>query len=431
MKRSYAGNKLVMGFLGLFTIGAFAGVVIDRQRHSDAFMDNYRLEIEEIGNARRTQRFVASSDQQQLPRMQYFPVNSENRELINGDWIITRINDQFGEDIYNVFERAEDREREVIVSLDLIATSTVMIEDEEEQIFQISLLTEYNTIALFKRMPNGYELLEARKAVSAPAAVVNTSTATQDRGSDGPVLPAGLRIESDLNLVLERALHPSKSQHMLTGNAVSGEVSLVDGRIQDLRVSLRYENGGRDEVSIEFAEIGDGGQFEAFLDDAAQEAVFGIITNNGEDVYRIRFATGPLQGAMLNFVTDSKFDELADERYEEEDKLEEAQEFSYYRNNTEVIDQEKITQQTFAAQDERAQFQSQDYYGNERYEYEEHRDEDPYGTEAEYEDYYSDDSDNESEDYASIEEINERMPEIGFDFSSSRSVASVNEEASH
>lgn len=436
MKRSYSGNKLIMGLLGLMTIGAFAGVAIDRQRHSDAFMDQYRLQIEDVSPNHRTQRFVASAIDSEFPKMHYLPVNSENLERINGEWRITRINDQYGDDIYNIFESDEDRSREFIANFELISTSTVLINEDHEQVFQVSVLTDYNTIALFKRMEDGYELVEAKKVIEevvpAPSRVDSISSQS---ASQRPVLPAGLRVDHDVHLVLERALHPTRSSYMLTGHAVSGELSLIDGTINDMRVSLSYENGQRDDFHVDFAEINDGGQFEVFLEDAAIDVIHGIITNNGEGVYRVRFATGPLQGAMLNFVTDAKYDDLATERYEEEDQLEEAQQFenNYARGNTQVFDQQEIARNNQAAEESRAAYQEQ-YFEN---------DEDPYDTQEQYEQYYEDDyykddfaegeDDSVDEysddyDYYSMEEMNKRIEqEVGFDFSNDRSVASLNE----
>ena len=55
------------------------------------------------------------------------------------------------------------------------------------------------------------------------------------------------------------------------------------------------------------------------------EIVHGIITNNGQDAYRVRFATGPLQGAMLNFLSYEQLEIMQEREEEAKFKAEEAQ----------------------------------------------------------------------------------------------------------
>jgi hypothetical protein len=64
----------------------------------------------------------------------------------------------------------------------------------------------------------------------------------------------------------------------------------------------------------------DGGYFKAEVNG---EEVTGIIFNNGKDGYRMSFVTGPLAGAMLNFVTKEQFDRI--QEAEEEANREAAQ----------------------------------------------------------------------------------------------------------
>ena len=53
----------------------------------------------------------------------------------------------------------------------------------------------------------------------------------------------------------------------------------------------------------------DGGSFRA---DVGDEEVSGVVFNNGKDGYRLSFVTGPLAGAMLNFVTKEAIEEMQD-----------------------------------------------------------------------------------------------------------------------
>lgn len=397
-----------MALLGMSSLAVFAGGLVDWQIHSDQFMSEYQLEFVEVVDAKqRTQRFVASQDQDS-PRVLYLPVNEQNSALIDGRWEITRINDQSGVDLYNKYENRRDQETMVALDFRLIGTGKVILDEDPDQVYRVSLLSEYNTILLFKEMNQGYEIVEAKKIIELPSTSLDPSlTAGLPSGDEADVvLPEGLRMDRDVYLNLERALHPSQSEHMLVGHAVSGSVSLVDGTIQNLSVSLTYENGKRTEMAIDYAMISDGGQFEAYLDAAEQESVHGIITNNGEGVFRIRFATGPLQGAMLNFVTDMKLDEMAEERYEEEDAMVEAEEFNQqYGNNTQEFNQSRARERSENAEQSRAEQQ-------EVYDYA------PYDQESDID--YEGDYDRQ----AQIEMMNQKVEESGFNFGGERSLAS-------
>jgi hypothetical protein len=298
MKRTSGATRLLMITLSFSSVALFAGAMIDYHRHSDLFMDQFKLEVEEVSPMPRAQRIVASSVDYSGPRVLYIPLNEENSLYINQKWEITRINDKDGNDVFNKFENERDARVSMNLDFELIGTGTVRIDNDDLQVYKISLLTEYDTIALFKKMrDNGedkYEVVEARRIVAAPTqSNVLSDTVAQTSSSQGPILPAGLRLERDISLTLERALHPKRSQVMLMGSSVSGSVSIVDGVLQNFFVSLTYDNGTMEEFSIDSAEINDGGQFEATIDQKDDETAHGIITNNGgEGMYRIRFATG-------------------------------------------------------------------------------------------------------------------------------------------
>lgn len=440
MKRANGGSKLLMILLSFSSVALLAGAVIDYHKHSDVFMDQYKLDIQEVSVTPRAQRIVASSVDNNLPRVLYVPVNEQNSSYINQKWEITRINDMNGIDLYNKFENERDAQVQMNLDFELIGTGTVRIDNDDLQIYKISLLTPYDTIALFKRMggpdEDKYELVEARR-IKVEAVVVQDQV-TETSSGQGPILPAGLKLERDVNLTLERALHPKKSEVMMMGSSVSGGVSIVDGVLQNFFVSLTYDNGKTEEFSIDSAEINDGGQFEATIDQNDDQTVHGIITNNGgEGMYRIRFATGPLQGAMLNFVTDSKFDDMSASLYEEEDKIEEAGEFNQrYGDNTQVYNQEEVNRASQAAEMERASVQNIDYEATEKQEAVDYYYEAEDGfTDNANDDEYSDDqdqadkeyyNDEANEDYSKLE-LDEKVKRAGFDFAPQRAIASIKE----
>lgn len=263
-----------------------------------------------------TNRYVASRVHDfNSPAVKYLGVTAENKKKINGRWEVTRVIDSKGEAIYDSFKNKEDKKSIIIVDMELIATSTVSLDKDVNQVFKISILTEKNTIALFKTINGGYEILEAKKMM--PKAKSRAFKLSNNSKSLGPTVAEkketkkkGIRI-SDMDLYLESALNPLQSRNILNVKQVTGNLSVFDGSIQDFSASLNTGSAKEVNLDFSFAEIKDGGQFEA---EVSGEMATGIITNNGESSYKIRFATGPLQGAILTFVTQEKYD-LAQEKF--------------------------------------------------------------------------------------------------------------------
>lgn len=360
MKVKNMSHKLVASLLGLGSVMVFAGVVSDMRLHSDNFMDSLKIESATETGRINTTRFVASSNERELPAVQYLPYNNMNQDLINGKWEIRRIVDANSEVIFDRIGHYEDRDKSIKVDFDLVGTSTVMIDQDSSQVYKISLLTEFGTIALFKVMGDGYEILEAKKIVEK----VEVEQVQEVEKVEEAAKITGLRLDGNKDLVLERALHPSRTSQLLSGESVRGNVSLIDGNIENLSIALYYEKGQREEYEIAFAEINDGGMFEAMIHD---ETVHGIITNNGEGVFRIRFATGKLQGAMLNFVTQDKLNEIVEDEYVRDVEAEVTEEPANYYSNSEVYDQSQAHQVQLDfenARKEMSQTDAQDYQDN-------------------------------------------------------------------
>ncbi|MBT5094507.1 MAG: hypothetical protein HOM21_09710, partial [Halobacteriovoraceae bacterium] len=124
----------------------------------------------------------------------------------------------------------------------------------------------------------------------------------------------GLEVPHNVDLVLERALNPSVSKTVMKGTMVEGNATISPTEIIELSATISMGSSKEQDISLASAKINDGGQFEGEYDG---NMVTGIVTNNGQGGYRIRFATGPLQGTMLNFVTDEEFDKI--QTREEED----------------------------------------------------------------------------------------------------------------
>jgi hypothetical protein len=83
--------------------------------------------------------------------------------------------------------------------------------------------------------------------------------------------------------------------------------------LNSLSVDITNENGESQSIEIDTADLMDGGTFKAEVNG---EEVTGIIFNNGKDGYRMSFVTGPLAGAMLNFVTKAQFDKIQESEEE-------------------------------------------------------------------------------------------------------------------
>jgi len=217
---------------------------------------------------------------------------------INGEWEITRI---VGSDEVVKFDKLnniEDKNKSSKIVMRLINISKVELNNDPELVYDISLLSSFGTIAIFKKIGNGFEILEAKKV---------------------KVKEENVIVEGESHLVLERALNQAKSSKVLTGPDVSGEMILTKTSIEGLSVSITNTNGEVQNIEIASAQLLDGGSFKA---DVGDEEVSGVVFNNGKDGYRLSFVTGPLAGAMLNFVTqdelqriEAKDNENNDENY--------------------------------------------------------------------------------------------------------------------
>ncbi len=266
-------KKAIITILSLGSI-VLAGTLKDINSRSVSRVESFE---EMLPN----ERNVASDEALQKIALMYVPMNGDNFKKINANWEITRI---VGSDEIVAFDKLsnpEDAKKMIKVKLELIGTSLVRIDNDNDQVYRISLLSNFGTIALFKNMGKGFEIIEARILGRKK---VEGAVATSD----------------EVELVLERALNQSKSTKILTGTDVSGEMTLTKTQINGLTVELKNSNGETQNIDIGSADLMDGGSFKADVDG---EEVSGVVFNNGKDGYRLSFVTGPLAGAMLNFVT--------------------------------------------------------------------------------------------------------------------------------
>lgn len=277
-------KKAIISFLSVSSI-VLAGTIKDFHSRSEKLQNTAAIEKVLIP----VERNVASEAVSKVAQMN-LAATAENMKKINTVWEITRI---VGSDEVVAFDKlanSEDSKKSIKVPMELIGNGIVRVNKDSEQVYRVSLLSDFGTIALFKKMGNGYEILEAKRV-----AVAKEKTS--------------LIVNEEVELVLERALNQAKSTKVLAGNDISGQVSLSSKSITGLSVELRNPNGETQNIEIDTADLMDGGAFKA---DVSGEEVSGVVFNNGKDGYRISFVTGPIAGAMLNFVTKEQMEKIQD-----------------------------------------------------------------------------------------------------------------------
>lgn len=291
-------KNLMIAAFGTTAIVAF-GTVSDL--HTKSVEDN---EEEVAYVSEDIERNLASVVQTQGAKSLYLELNEINKRKINGEWQVVR----HVKNSKVVFDSSKG-DGSINAKFELINTSTVMVGGDKDQIFQVSIL-EGKKIALFKRLQNGYEILEARK-IDVKEELSNSDV--------------------EVELTLERVVLPENPGQILKNESIQGSVTFKAKELHNLTVAVQTIAGVEKNISINFAEIGDAG---AFTVDVDGEDVSGIFFNNGNDGFRMSFVNGPLAGAQLNFMTEEK---ISERKEEEEEKN--------YEQSFEEIEESKIVEQ--------------------------------------------------------------------------------------
>jgi hypothetical protein len=240
------------------------------------------------------ERSVASLEASKVAQMN-LPMNAENIKKINSSWEIARIVDADKTVAFDKFQNPEDAKKSIKIKMELVGNGIVRLNNDNQQVYRVSILSDFGTIAIFKKLGNGFEILEAKKIQEVAQA------------------PKALVVSEEVDLVLERALNQTKSNKVLVGDKVSGRLTLANKVLNSLSIELTNDNGEKQSIEIDSADLMDGGTFKAEVNG---EEVSGVIFNNGKDGYRMSFVTGPLAGAMLNFVTKEQFDKIQEQEEE-------------------------------------------------------------------------------------------------------------------
>ena len=314
--KTFSKTKMTLGLASLLSVAVVASVTFERSLYTNDFMVDQSVKVVSRRLDDSFARVVASEQKQEKIAVKYIELNEENRARINGEYEVMRgfedINDQVVE-FYNKFEK--NTNKVVKVEVELAAGGVWVRGVDFENFFYISDITDAGTLSVVRKLDDKhYEVLEAKKLVAAIRQLKPVEAAVA-KTAEAPVreYKKGVELSKDIELVMERAMVPELSQEAIVGDQISGSLSLVSGNIEALSVSVRGPKGEERSIDISYAEIKDGGQFQV---ESMGEMIHGIITNNGKDAYRVRFATGPMQGAMLNFMTYEQMD-IMQEREEE------------------------------------------------------------------------------------------------------------------
>ncbi|MBC99642.1 MAG: hypothetical protein CME63_17995 [Halobacteriovoraceae bacterium] len=281
--------------LTIVSFVAVAETYYDKKFYTASFMDQVdevRIDI----NAGEEKRVVASK-QKDLPLIH--KIEMKNNALVNGDWMITRVS-QFFEDkeevVFDKFNKVEDKDAEVVVDFRMIDTSMVRINDDLEQTYMVSLLTENGTIALFKEFGEGYEVVEARRVTKEEKKREEVQARIEDEKKNK------FDIRDDLYLV--SAVDPKRNKDLLKGRTVEGFAYLKNGELilEGVQLHLGTQNQ-TESLSTEMRVKAHG----TFNDENGNQ---GIITITSKEEIKVRFSTGVLAGALLNFATYDKKQEI-------------------------------------------------------------------------------------------------------------------------
>lgn len=330
MKTLGRSMKITLVSTALTSVVVVAGVIQDIQRNTPDFMLDNQISYEvRLDETFITNREIASSssDEIVLPAAVYIPFNQENREKLDGQWEFLRVTNTNGQVLFDS-ERPEDQNMMIEVEVTMVGTSMVLIDEDYGLEYDISYLHESGSaMAVFRQMNDGYEVIEMRKIQDHQVhqqprrfAVPSNNSAQRDDYSS-----KGVEINGYYDMTLLSAIDHEVTSDVMRGFDVDGELRVSEGEIEALSLTLHRGTKNEKSIDMRYVRIEDGGIFNA-------NGSSGIILNNGNDSYRVRFSTGPLADVQAIFVT-----------YEERNRVEDlerenmwragASEEEYYEDN--------------------------------------------------------------------------------------------------
>lgn len=308
MSATKAITKAITIGLTIVSFVAVAETYYDRKFYTAKFMDN--VEEVQINIAPALEKRVVASKEKDLPLVHR--IQMQDKSLVNGSWMITRVSQFFDDNERVVFDKLnknEDKNTEVVVDFKMIEMSTVRINNDVEQTYKISLLTENGTIALFKEFGDGYEVVEARRVIKKEENVETAEEKVQEEKKNK------FDIRDDLYLV--SAVDPKREKNVARGAKVEGYAYLKNGELIVEGIQLHIGSQHQTESLSTEMRVKAHGTFND------QNGNQGIITMSSKQEIKVRFSTGPLAGALLNFATYDKKQEL-ERKYNESQRQVEA-----------------------------------------------------------------------------------------------------------
>lgn len=326
MKASAIYKKFIITSVLSGSFLVFGGIYQGMTVTSNSFMQKKEISFEKRVDEN-SDRIVASSNRETVA-VQYLPV-AEYSNVINGKWSIIRIEDHEGHEIYNKENTSENR----IVDMELIGTGLVRLNESDDYTFDVSFLHENKkNISIFRAFEDGFELIEARRIEEKVVVAQSSEEIVDEVLSEEEVVVTS---QDRREFLIERAILPSMNNKMFRGHDIDGSVTVGPNGVEGLFFTV-YADGQEVNEVVGDLKLKDGNTFEVELQ--GQKAS-GIFSRNGENGYRLRFATGPYKGALINYVT---YDELEKVNAEFE-KMERAKEESRF--------QKELTQEGNVEQD--------------------------------------------------------------------------------
>ncbi len=308
MSTAKAIIKAVTMGLTVVSFIAVAETYYDKKFYTANFMD--KVEEVRIDITPAVEKRVVASKEKDLPLIH--KVEMKNKSLVDGSWMITRVSQFFDDNervVFDKYNKSEDRDAEVIVDFKMLETSVVRINEDVQQTYRISLLTENGTIALFKEFGEGYEVVEARRIKEEVKLESEEESLVQIEKKNK------FDIRDDLFLV--SAVDPKRDKNLLKGEKVEGYAYLKNGELilEGIQLHVGTQNQ-TDSLSTEMR-IKNHGTFND------QNGSQGIVTITSKEEIKVRFSTGPLAGALLNFASYDKKEEI-ERKYNQSQKQVEA-----------------------------------------------------------------------------------------------------------
>lgn len=408
MKATNLYKKIIATSVAMGSFLVFGSIYQSYQLADSSFMNDDEVKfVKRLDETR--DRYVASAESELAQKyqlaIQYLPKNALNSKIINGRWEITRIEDEKGEEVYNL----EKEDKDILVNFEMIGTSLVRINDDANYTFDISILNKTDkSIALFRSFGKGYEIIEAKKVEENTADQFSPRTELAESNVVSRLEEkSSLRVEKTFDLVLERALVPASGvdKVQVGDDKVEGELNVSPEGIDSFTFTVANKNGEPVEYSVEEIKLDNNGAgtFTALVNGVEST---GIASNNGKDAYRIRFATGPIERSMLNFTTVEEKDKISEERERTQELLEEKGEEEKAENEL-VIKQHEVANNRKSVID--ASYKSQEEVEEiEEERYEDERELSEEELEQEEGEFFEDELDQE--------ERNEIIEEQGYEF---------------